>query len=193
MRDPQFFELLEQSAASLAARDLTVMAQVIRHSAILHLRHIATSGDPFEHGSSRPLDFGHWAAHKLEQVTQHRIGHGEAVGIGIAIDSTYSYLAGYLPEASWRRIVQLLVALGVPVYDPALDERLDTPDHPDCVLRGLDDFQEHLGGRLTVMLLKDIGQPFDVHEVRPDLVRTSIAMMKAREAERAQSSAKKAS
>ena len=43
------------------------------------------------------------------------------------------------------------------------------------------------------MLLKDIGQPFDVHEVRPDLVRTSIAMMKAREAERAESSAKKAS
>jgi 3-dehydroquinate synthase len=193
IRDPQFFELLEQRAASLAARDLTAMAQVIRHSAILHLRHIATSGDPFEHGSSRPLDFGHWAAHKLEQVTEHRIGHGEAVGIGIAIDSTYSYLAGYLPEASWRRIVQLLVALGVPVYDPALDERLDTPDHPDCVLRGLDDFQEHLGGRLTVMLLKDIGQPFDVHEVRPDLVRTSIAMMKAREAERAESSAKKAS
>ena len=193
IRDPQFFELLEKSAAALAARDLTVMAQVIRHSAILHLRHIATSGDPFEHGSSRPLDFGHWAAHKLEQVTQHRLGHGEAVGIGIAIDSTYSYLAGYLPETSWRRIVQLLVALGVPVYDPALDERLDTPDHPDCVLKGLDDFQEHLGGRLTVMLLKDIGQPFDVHEVRPDLVRTSIAMMKACEAERAATSAKKAS
>jgi 3-dehydroquinate synthase len=193
IRDPQFFDLLEKSAASLAARDLTAMTQVIRHSAILHLRHIATSGDPFEHGSSRPLDFGHWAAHKLEQVTQHRIGHGEAVGIGIALDSTYSYLAGYLPEASWRRIVQLLAALGVPVYDPALDERLETPDHPDCVLKGLDDFQEHLGGRLTVMLLKDIGQPFDVHEVRPDLVRTSIAIMKAREAERAQTSAEKES
>jgi hypothetical protein len=43
------------------------------------------------------------------------------------------------------------------------------------------------------MLLKDIGQPFDVHEVRSDLVRESIAMMKTREAERVRSSAKKAS
>jgi 3-dehydroquinate synthase len=169
------------------------MAQMIKHSAMLHLRHIATGGDPFELGTSRPLDFGHWAAHKLEQVTNHRLGHGEAVGIGIALDSTYSYLAGYLPEADWRRIVQLLAALGVAVYDSALDERLDTPEHTDSVLSGLGDFREHLGGRLTIMLLKAIGQPFDVHQVRVDLVVQSIAILKGLEAERIESAAKKAS
>jgi len=193
IRDAQFFEALEQQAAALVARDLEVMAKVIRHSAMLHLRHIATGGDPFEQGSSRPLDFGHWAAHKLEQVTHHRLGHGEAVGIGIALDTTYSYLAGYLPEAAWRRIVQLLAALGVPMYDAALEDHLDTPEHGDCILRGLDDFQEHLGGRLTIMLLNDIGRPFDVHDVRPDLVRQSIAIIKTLETERMQSAAKKAS
>jgi len=193
IRDAQFFEALEQQAAALVARDLEVMAKVIRHSAMLHLRHIATGGDPFEQGSSRPLDFGHWAAHKLEQVTHHRLGHGEAVGIGIALDTTYSYLAGYLPEAAWRRIVQLLAALGVPMYDAALEDHLDTPEHRDCILRGLDDFQEHLGGRLTIMLLNDIGRPFDVHDVRPDLVRQSIAIIKTLETERMQSAAKKAS
>jgi 3-dehydroquinate synthase len=169
------------------------MMKVIRQSAMLHLRHIATGGDPFEHGSSRPLDFGHWAAHKLEQVTNHRLGHGEAVGIGIALDTTYSYLAGFLPQSSWQRIVQLLAGLGVPVYDAALEDRLDTPEHPDCILRGLDEFREHLGGRLTIMLLKDIGQPFDVHEVRTDVVRQSIATIKLLEAERLRSAAKKAS
>jgi 3-dehydroquinate synthase len=193
IRDPRFFELIEEHAQALVDRDLQVMAKVIRHSAMLHLRHIATGGDPFEHGSSRPLDFGHWAAHKLEQVTKHRLGHGEAVGIGIALDTTYSYLAGLLPEASWRRIVELLAALGVPVYDAALDERLDDPDHRDCILRGLDDFQEHLGGRLTIMLLQEIGQPIDVHEVRADLIRQSIASIKTLEAERRRSAAKKAS
>ncbi len=193
IRDRQFFEFLEQHASGLVARDLQVMMKVIRHSAMLHLRHIATGGDPFEQGSSRPLDFGHWAAHKLEQVTNHRLGHGEAVGIGIALDTTYSHLAGFLAESSWRRIVQLLAALGVPVYDAALEDRLDTPDHSDCILRGLDDFREHLGGRLTIMLLKDIGQPFDVHEVRIDLVRQSIATIKTLEAERLRSAAKKAS
>jgi 3-dehydroquinate synthase len=147
------------------------MARVIRQSAVLHLRHISTGGDPFEHGSSRPLDFGHWAAHKLEQVTNHRLGHGEAVGIGIALDSTYSYLGGFLAEAAWRRIMHLLGAL----------------------VRGLAEFQEHLGGRLTIMLLKDIGQPFDAHEIRTDLVVRSIEIIKSLEADRVASAAKKAS
>ena len=151
------------------------------------------AGIPFEHGTSRPLDFGHWAAHKLEQITNHRLGHGEAVGIGIALDTTYSYLAGFLPEADWRRIVQLLAALGVAVYDAALDDRLDPPEHTDSVLSGLADFQEHLGGRLTIMLLKAIGQPFDVHEIRRDLVVQSIAIVKGLEAERVEAAAKKAS
>jgi len=193
IRDPQFFEFLEQHATALVDRDLTAMARVIRQSAVLHLRHISTGGDPFEHGSSRPLDFGHWAAHKLEQVTNHRLGHGEAVGVGIALDSTYSYLAGFLAEAAWRRIIHLLGALGVPVYDSAIEEHLSTPDHPDCVLRGLAEFQEHLGGRLTIMLLKDIGHPFDAHEIRTDLVVRSIEIIKSLEADRVASAAKKAS
>jgi len=193
IRDPQFFEFLEQHAPALLARDLPTMAEMIKHSATLHLRHIATGGDPFEHGTSRPLDFGHWAAHKLEQITNHRLGHGEAVGIGIALDTTYSYLAGFLSEAEWRRIVQLLAALGVAVYDSALDDRLEPAQHVDSVLSGLADFQEHLGGRLTIMLLKAIGQPFDVHEIRMDLVVQSIAIVKGLEAERVEAAAKKAS
>jgi 3-dehydroquinate synthase len=161
------------------------MEQVIRRSAALHLRHIATSGDPFEQGSSRPLDFGHWAAHKLEQVTRHRLGHGEAVGIGIALDSTYSYLAGFLPEAEWRRITSLILALGLSVYTPALSEQLDAPDDSSCVLRGLAEFQEHLGGRLTIMLLSAIGSPFDVNEIHTHLMIHSIDLLKAIQAGRA--------
>ena len=193
IRDPDFFALLEQHAAALVDRDLAAMAQVIRRSAILHLRHIATGGDPFEHGSSRPLDFGHWAAHRLEQATSHRLGHGEAVGIGIALDTTYSHLAGFLGEPEWRRVIKLLIALGVQIYSPSLEEHLETPDDPGCILRGLAEFQEHLGGRLTITLLKGIGQPFDVHDMRADLIVKSIGVLKTREAERPAASAKKAS
>jgi 3-dehydroquinate synthase len=193
IRDPEFFEFLEHHAAALVDRDLPAMVQVIRRSAILHLRHIATGGDPFEHGSSRPLDFGHWAAHRLEQATSHRLGHGEAVGIGIALDTTYSHLAGFLGEPEWRRVIKLLIALGVQIYSPALEEHLETPDDPRSILRGLAEFQEHLGGRLTIMLLKGIGQPFDVHDMRPDLIVKSIDILKTMEAERPAASAKKAS
>ena len=193
IRDRRFFELLEARAARLLDRDLSAMAEVIRRSAELHLNHIATGGDPFEQGSSRPLDFGHWAAHKLEQATNHRLGHGEAVGIGIALDTTYSHLAGFLPEAEWRRVIDLLFAVGVQIYTPALDDHLDTPEDRGCILGGLAEFQEHLGGRLTIMLLKNIGDPFDVHEIRPELVARSIGMLKTLHAERSAASAKKAS
>jgi 3-dehydroquinate synthase len=193
IRDRRFFELLEARAAKLLDRDLPAMAEVIRRSAELHLNHIATGGDPFEQGSSRPLDFGHWAAHKLEQTTNHRLGHGEAVGIGIALDTTYSHLAGFLPEAEWRRVINLLLAVGVQIYTPALDDHLETPEDRGCILGGLAEFQEHLGGRLTIMLLKSIGDPFDVHDIRPDLVARSIATLKTLNVERSPSSAKKAS
>jgi 3-dehydroquinate synthase len=139
------------------------MAHLVHRSAELHLTHIATSGDPFELGSSRPLDFGHWAAHKLEQLSHHELRHGEAVAVGIALDSTYSYLAGHLPHADWRRIVALFEAVELPIWHP----EMATPGSGGrpAVLAGLEEFREHLGGRLTVMLLERIGSGFEVHEL----------------------------
>ncbi|HET7218856.1 MAG TPA: 3-dehydroquinate synthase [Vicinamibacterales bacterium] len=184
IKDRAFFDYLEQQATALKQRDLAAMEQVIKRCAALHLSHIATGGDPFELGSSRPLDFGHWSAHKLEQLTGHRLGHGEAVAIGIALDATYSYLAGYLPEDDWRRILNLLPALGLTVYAPELGEHLDRDDDPASVLRGLDEFREHLGGTLTILMLRSIGAPFDVHEIRRDVMIRSIGVL--RDFERAQ-------
>ena len=186
IKDRTFFDFLEEHAAALKARDLTAMEQVIRRCAVLHLSHIASGGDPFELGSSRPLDFGHWSAHKLEQLTDHRLSHGEAVAVGIALDTTYSYLAGFLPEDDWRRIISLMPALGLSVYVPELGQNLPTDSgtandgeaDPASVLRGLDEFREHLGGSLTILMLRSIGAPFDVHEIRRDVMIRSIAVLR---------------
>jgi 3-dehydroquinate synthase len=184
IKDRTFFDTIEQQADALRGRDLAAMEQIVRRCAVLHLNHIATSGDPFELGSSRPLDFGHWSAHKLEQLSAHRLGHGEAVAIGIALDTTYSYLAGFLPEDDWRRILNLLPALGLSVFAPELEQHLDVEGHPESVLRGLDEFREHLGGMLTILMLRSIGAPFDVHEIRRDVMIRSIHVL--RDFERAQ-------
>jgi 3-dehydroquinate synthase len=175
IKDGAFFEFIEARAPQLAARDLGAMEQVVRRSAELHLRHIATAGDPFEMGSSRPLDFGHWAAHKLERLTNHAVRHGEAVAIGIALDTTYSYLSGFLPEGDWKRVIALLQALGMAVYAPELTHHAG--DHP-AVLRGLEEFREHLGGRLTIMLLTAIGVPFDAHEINKGVMLGSIVVLR---------------
>ena len=177
IRDPAFFDMLETRADALLKRDAAAMQEVVRHSAVLHLRHIATSGDPFEQGSSRPLDFGHWAAHKLEQLSDFRIRHGEAVAIGLALDATYSWLAGLLSHADWRRIVSLLNRLGFDLYAPELGQHLGDRSDPRCPLAGLDEFREHLGGELTVMLLERIGLGIEVHEIDEARMIASIARL----------------
>jgi 3-dehydroquinate synthase len=176
IKDGAFFDQIEALAPRLAARDMTAMETIVRRSAELHLQHIATAGDPFEMGSSRPLDFGHWSAHKLERLTNHQVRHGEAVAIGIALDTTYSYRSGFLPEGDWKRVIALLQSLGLAVYAPELSHHAG--DRP-AVLRGLEEFREHLGGRLTIMLLKAIGVPFDAHEIDKGVMLGSIEVLRS--------------
>src|SRR5262249_12696066 len=59
IRDTEFFDVIEANAAKLRDFDPEVMQRLIYRCAELHINHIATSGDPFEMGSARPLDFGH--------------------------------------------------------------------------------------------------------------------------------------
>ena len=171
IKDADFFRLLEKQAQALVRRDLEAMRQVIYRCAALHLDHIATAGDPFEQGSSRPLDFGHWLAHRLELLSGFELGHGEAVAIGVALDTTYSYLAGLLQKSSWQRVLDLLTNLGFALYVPQLDNL-------PAILPGLEDFRAHLGGRLTIMLLWDIGQGLEVNDMEPQTVMAAIDLLR---------------
>ncbi len=178
IKDASFFDFIHSHSAALKRRDMDTMQQVIYRCAQLHLEHIANSGDPFEMGSSRPLDFGHWAAHKLEHLTNYRLRHGEAVAIGIALDSTYSYLVGLLDCSQWQRILSTLSALGFTLYVPEMVEKLSQMEHPHCLFRGLTEFREHLGGELTLTLLKRIGKAIEVHQVDLLLYRQAISLLR---------------
>jgi 3-dehydroquinate synthase len=175
IRDASFFTWIEHNAEPLAAFDPGMIDVLVERSALLHMRQIATGGDPFESGSSRPLDFGHWSAHKLEMLTQHALDHGEAVGIGIALDAHLSVSMGHLAPGGAERICRLLEALGFELWHPALHAREE--DGRPMVLRGLRDFQEHLGGDLTVTLLAGIGRGIDVHAIDAGLVERAITWL----------------
>lgn len=174
LKDPGFFDFIRTNAVQLQNRDMDAMKTLIYRCAELHLEHISTNGDPFEMGSSRPLDFGHWAAHKLEQLTNYELRHGEAVAIGIALDVTYSWLKGMISRVEWKQVLDSLKNCGFRLYIPELQNRLDQPEHSDSLLHGLKEFREHLGGRLTIMLLEGIGKGLEVHEVDFDLYRKAV-------------------
>ncbi len=162
VRDADFFAEIERNAGGLITGEPAALQALIHRCAELHVQHIATSGDPFETGSARPLDFGHWSAHKLEQLSDFRLSHGAAVAAGIALDTVYSHRIGLLNRAAADRVVMLLRRFGFELSPPEFQER------PDEVLDGLEEFREHLGGALSITLLKEIGDPVEVHAIDRD-------------------------
>jgi 3-dehydroquinate synthase len=182
IRDATFFEKIENDAERLARFEREAMEPLIYRCAELHVNHIATSGDPFEFGSARPLDFGHWAAHKLEQLSEYRLRHGEAVAVGIAVDVIYSSLIGLIPEESAERILRLMERLG---FDLFANELMHVnPAGILIVLEGLEEFREHLGGELTVTLLNGIGRGVEVHEIRLPVMVQAIEDLRRRHTSR---------
>jgi 3-dehydroquinate synthase len=183
IRNREFFESIEQDARQLSTFEPKAMQRLIHRCADLHLNHIASSGDPFEFGSARPLDFGHWSAHKLEQLSEYKIRHGEAVAIGIALDVIYSRKMGFLDATSAERVLKLLEALGFELYANEL-LHVDS-DNSLILLNGLEEFREHLGGELAITLLRDLGQGFEVHEMALPRVVEAIYELQERHTQRA--------
>ena len=140
--------------------------------ATLHARHIALGGDPFEMGSSRPLDYGHWAAHKAEQLSEFALSHSRAVSVGIALDTLYASKQGHLCSAQVEQVFRVLRGLHLPLWDDSFGLRNESGKL--LLLDGLDEFREHLGGRLTIMLLRDLGTGFDVHEIDHELMEECV-------------------
>ena len=178
IRDPEFYDWLEHNADALATFSTSAMQHMIKRCAELHMVQIGHGGDPFETGSARPLDFGHWSAHRMETLTRYHLRHGEAVAIGIALDARYSVLAGLLDAGCEERICFLLEHFGFKLWHPALEKtnkqgRLD-------VMQGLTDFKEHLGGELTITLLAGLGTGIEVHEMNEEHVADAIEWLRLR-------------
>ncbi len=178
IRDAKFFNELERDATQLAAFEPAAMKHLIRRCAELHLNHIATGGDPFEMGSARPLDFGHWAAHKLEQLSGFKISHSEAVATGIALDVIYSRQTGLLDAKPAERILKLLEQLGFNLF---ANELLNTDSSGHLqILNGLEEFREHLGGELTITLINKIGHGVEVHKMNPQKIAEAVHELQSR-------------
>ncbi len=171
IRDRAFFERLHSRRHALAALEASAMESMIVRCAELHLTHIRTGGDPFERGSARPLDFGHWSAHRMEELSNHALRHGEAVAIGVALDSLYSKQTGMLSDEEFQLIITTLRDIGFALYHPTL-ETLD-------IAKALDDFREHLGGDLCITLLRGIGKGVEVNHIDVATMRECIWQLRA--------------
>ena len=171
VRNKKFFIEIEKLSDRLFKLEQAALEYVIQRSAEEHVDHISTSGDPYELGSARPLDFGHWVAHKLEQISAFRIGHGEAVAVGLAVDLIYSKRVGIISKDDCDRILNLIRSTGFNIYDPELS-RIESGR--SVILQGLEEFREHLGGILTITLVPEIGRKIEVNDMDETEILASI-------------------
>lgn len=182
IEDLPLFSALEQLAPAFARREREAVEETVRRTALRHVAHIATGGDPFETGSARPLDFGHWSAHRLEALSGYRLGHGPAVAVGVAIDALYAASRGWLTGNEAGRIVATLrAARAFEAFLPHLALLAGETD----LLSGLEDFRAHLGGELTLTFPGPLGAHREVHAIdRPamrDAIRKTAALLAGRE------------
>jgi 3-dehydroquinate synthase len=182
LRDAGLFRYLETHVDAIRRWDSEVMAFAVQRSAELHLAHICGNGDPFELGSARPLDFGHWAAHRLEAMSRHRLRHGEAVAIGMALDLVYAMLIGHLDRHTLQRALRLLEGVGFRLWDEVMRRR--EADGRLSLLKGLREFQEHLGGQLHVTLIRGVGDSFEITEMDDAVICRAIDSLARRAQDR---------
>ncbi|MFN9986831.1 MAG: hypothetical protein ACK52S_14880, partial [Pirellula sp.] len=83
----------------------------------------------------------------------------------------YSHLVHGLEAGDAVTTVRTLIDLGLPIFDPMLET--------DLVFDGLEEFRQHLGGRLTLTMLRCVGQSLSVHEVDRSAMIRSIAILKS--------------
>ncbi len=178
IKDVAFLAWLEAYADALRMRDLDAMAEMVARTAELHLAHITGAGDPFEHGTARPLDFGHWCAHRLEAMTCYQLSHGEAVAVGVALDTVYASLLGLITAPECTRVLELLRVCGLRVWCDEL--ALRTTDGRLAIVEGLRQFREHLGGELCVTFPKGLGAKVELHEVDEALLERAVAVLRER-------------
>ncbi|WP_100611660.1 3-dehydroquinate synthase [Confluentibacter lentus] len=171
IKDKSFYRDIEELSEKLRNRDMESMQYVIYKCAALHMEHITQGGDPFEGGSSRPLDFGHWAAHKLEHMTNYDIRHGEAVAIGMAIDLVYAHKIELINQETLDRIIRVIKDVGFDLKLPIAENEIDK------LINGIEEFREHLGGELTITLISEIGRKFDVHEIDTIKMKEAISSL----------------
>jgi 3-dehydroquinate synthetase len=149
MCDAHLFETIEAHAVELLAGDASPPTlQVIERAIARMLEQL--SANPYEASLRRLPDFGHEYGHLLEEYSQHRLRHGEAVAIGMALAAHIAMAKGFLSSEDFDRITSLLIHLGLPVYDRECNpERLWSST--------LDVIVPHKGGRLHLVVPMGIG------------------------------------
>jgi 3-dehydroquinate synthase len=172
IRDRVFYEWLETNGAALLAGDAAVREAAVARSCSLKAAIVA--GDERERGERALLNFGHTFGHALEAATGFgdTLLHGEAVALGMRLAFDLSARLGFCSTDTAARIRRHLAAIGLPTD---LAQTLGGRFSPKQVLEPMQKDKKVKDGRLTLILVRGIGEAFIVQDVAPALLEEFLA------------------
>jgi 3-dehydroquinate synthase len=165
--DAAFFGWLEKDWRSVFGKDTAALIRAIETS--VKAKAGIVERDEHETGDRALLNLGHTFGHALESWTgySNRLLHGEGVSIGMCLACRLSEEMGLCPKGSAARVTSHLHAVGLPTR--ICDISGVEADAGELVrLMGQD--KKIRDGRLTFILLRDIGQAFITQDVAVDHV-----------------------
>jgi 3-dehydroquinate synthase len=133
--------------------------------------------DERETGDRALLNLGHTFGHALEAAAgfSDRLLHGEAVALGTALAFEFSVRLGRIAPAQAARVTQHLAAAGLPVAIQELQAFPGGPPDADRLMDLMAQDKKVRRGRLTFILLRDIGKAYIAPDVDPAQVRAFLA------------------
>jgi 3-dehydroquinate synthetase len=131
--------------------------------------------DPLEQGRRAVLNLGHTIGHALELVSDFKLKHGEAVGLGLLAEAQLAEDMGLvLADNLVTDIFETLVKVGLPVCIPA---GMDL----DKVMMVMQHDKKRAGGVVRFALPLRVGEARTGYEVNPRLVRTVLTGLQVEE------------
>jgi 3-dehydroquinate synthase len=169
--DAAFFDWLESQWNGVFGNSGPDLSRAIETSVKAKADIVAR--DEFETGDRALLNLGHTFGHALEAWTGYssRLLHGEGVAIGMAQAFRFSESEGLCPPGTAARVATHLSAVGLPTR--LADIPGDKAD-ADTLLRLMGQDKKVRDGKLTFILVRDIGQAFVARDVDPAKVRAFL-------------------
>jgi 3-dehydroquinate synthase len=151
--DARLFRFLERSPGALLARHPETLVRVITAACRVKVR--VVTADPEEEGLRAVLNFGHTLGHAVELLARYRLTHGEAVAIGMALESRAGEAAGIVAKGEAARIASVLRSFSLPTALPAFIT-------PDRLLAAARTDKKTRKGELRFALPRNLGRMTDL-------------------------------
>ena len=117
--DARYFDEVLAVLPRLAADDTGIPAELTALIArSVEIKASVVAEDEREHGRRKILNFGHTLGHAVEMASGWRLLHGEAVAIGMALESEIAERIGIAAKGTAVRVRAALAAAGLPVVVP---------------------------------------------------------------------------